>query len=50
MSYNEKHNDANGEGNRDGEQHNGSWNCGEEGPTVKWEVKVGEDVCLCVGG
>jgi pullulanase/glycogen debranching enzyme len=50
VSYNEKHNDANGEGNRDGEQHNGSWNCGEEGPTVKWEVKVGEDVCLCVWG
>ncbi len=32
-SYNEKHNDANGEGNRDGESHNRSWNCGVEGPT-----------------
>ncbi|SNY69419.1 glycogen operon protein [Paractinoplanes atraurantiacus] len=32
MSYNEKHNDANGEGNRDGESHNRSWNCGAEGP------------------
>ncbi|HBZ29588.1 MAG TPA: glycogen debranching enzyme GlgX [Nitrosomonas nitrosa] len=33
VSYNEKHNDANGEGNRDGESHNRSWNCGEEGAT-----------------
>ncbi|MFT3698068.1 MAG: glycogen debranching protein GlgX [Kofleriaceae bacterium] len=33
VSYNEKHNDANGEGNRDGESHNRSWNCGVEGPT-----------------
>lgn len=41
VSYNEKHNDANGEGNRDGESHNGSWNCGEEGETHKWDVKVG---------
>lgn len=33
MSYNEKHNEANGEDNRDGENHNRSWNCGVEGPT-----------------
>jgi glycogen operon protein len=33
VSYNEKHNDANGEGNRDGESHNRSWNCGVEGYT-----------------
>jgi glycogen operon protein len=33
VSYNEKHNEANGEGNRDGENHNLSWNCGIEGPT-----------------
>ena len=33
VSYNEKHNEANGEDNRDGESHNRSWNCGEEGPT-----------------
>jgi glycogen operon protein len=33
VSYNEKHNEANGEENRDGESHNRSWNCGEEGPT-----------------
>jgi isoamylase len=31
-SYNEKHNEANGEDNRDGENHNLSWNCGVEGP------------------
>ncbi|MCW2552994.1 MAG: treX [Mycobacterium sp.] len=33
VSYNEKHNQANGEDNRDGESHNRSWNCGVEGPT-----------------
>jgi glycogen operon protein len=33
VSYNEKHNEANGEHNRDGESHNRSWNCGVEGPT-----------------
>ena len=33
VSYNEKHNAANGEDNRDGESHNRSWNCGVEGPT-----------------
>ncbi|MFB7879051.1 glycogen debranching protein GlgX [Nocardia sp. NPDC056064] len=33
VSYNEKHNDANGEGNRDGESYNRSWNCGVEGPS-----------------
>ena len=33
VSYNNKHNLANGEDNRDGESHNTSWNCGEEGPT-----------------
>ncbi len=33
VSYNHKHNDANGEHNRDGESHNRSWNCGVEGPT-----------------
>ncbi|MBI4610837.1 MAG: glycogen debranching protein GlgX [Candidatus Rokubacteria bacterium] len=33
VSYNEKHNRANGEGNRDGRDHNLSWNCGVEGPT-----------------
>jgi glycogen operon protein len=33
VSYNEKHNEANGEDNRDGANHNESWNCGVEGPT-----------------
>ncbi len=33
ISYNEKHNDANGEGNRDGQNDNLSWNCGVEGET-----------------
>jgi glycogen operon protein len=33
VSYNEKHNEANGEDNRDGESHNRSWNCGAEGPS-----------------
>jgi glycogen operon protein len=33
VSYNEKHNQANGERNLDGESHNRSWNCGVEGPT-----------------
>ncbi|MCX2710918.1 glycogen debranching protein GlgX [Mycolicibacterium sp. J2] len=33
VSYNEKHNEANGEDNNDGESHNRSWNCGAEGPT-----------------
>ena len=38
VSYNEKHNDANGEDNNDGESHNRSWNCGAEGPTDDPEV------------
>ncbi|BCJ32140.1 glycogen debranching protein GlgX [Actinocatenispora sera] len=33
VSYNNKHNEANGEDNRDGESHNRSWNCGVEGDT-----------------
>lgn len=33
VSYNEKHNEANGENSNDGESHNRSWNCGAEGPT-----------------
>jgi glycogen operon protein len=33
VSYNLKHNEANGEGNRDGADDNRSWNCGVEGPT-----------------
>jgi isoamylase len=33
VSYNEKHNEANGEDNKDGSDNNMSWNCGAEGPT-----------------
>jgi isoamylase len=33
VSYNDKHNEANGEDSRDGESHNRSWNCGAEGET-----------------
>jgi isoamylase len=38
VSYNEKHNEANGEESRDGESHNRSWNCGAEGETNKPEI------------
>ena len=38
VSYNEKHNEANGEDNRDGTDDNRSWNCGAEGPTTDAEV------------
>jgi glycogen operon protein len=33
VSFNDKHNEANGEGNQDGSSDNRSWNCGAEGPT-----------------
>jgi glycogen operon protein len=38
VSYNDKHNEANGENNNDGERHNRSWNCGVEGPTRDLEI------------
>src|SRR5262245_55479291 len=38
VSYNEKHNEANGEDNRDGTDNNLSWNCGVEGPTDNPDV------------
>ena len=38
VSYDEKHNDANGENNRDGSDYNYSWNCGIEGVTKKKQV------------
>ena len=38
VSYDRKHNEANGEGNRDGENFNYSWNCGIEGPTRKKKI------------
>ena len=39
VSYNDKHNEANGEDNRDGHSHNNSWNCGVEGPTDDAEIR-----------
>jgi isoamylase len=38
VSYNEKHNEANGEGGNDGESYNRSWNCGAEGETDEPQV------------
>jgi glycogen operon protein len=40
VSYNEKHNEANGEENRDGADDNRSWNCGVEGPTTAPEIEA----------
>jgi len=39
-SYNDKHNEANGEDNRDGSSDNRSWNCGTEGPTDDPEINA----------
>jgi len=39
VSFNAKHNEANGEGNRDGADQNLSWNCGVEGPTADPDVE-----------
>ena len=40
VSYNSKHNEANGENNRDGHDNNHSWNCGAEGPSDDPEVEA----------
>jgi isoamylase len=40
VSYNHKHNEANGQNNEDGESHNNSWNCGVEGPTTDLKVRA----------
>lgn len=40
VSYNDKHNEANGEENRDGTDNNNSWNCGAEGETDDPEIKA----------
>lgn len=40
VSYNEKHNGANGEDNRDGSDYNNSWNCGAEGPTRSLKIRA----------
>ncbi|KAJ9689229.1 hypothetical protein PVL29_014743 [Vitis rotundifolia] len=39
VTYNNKHNTANGEDNKDGENHNNSWNCGQEGEFASISVK-----------
>ncbi len=44
VSYDRKHNEKNGEENRDGSDYNYSWNCGAEGPTRKKKIlKLGEN-------
>ncbi len=40
VTYNDKHNDANGEDNKDGNSNNKSWNCGVEGPTDGPEINA----------
>jgi glycogen operon protein len=40
VSYNDKHNEANGEDNCDGSDNNNSWNCGEEGPTDDVDINI----------
>ena len=40
VSYNDKHNEANGEANRDGANDNNSWNCGAEGPVDDAEINA----------
>src|SRR6185436_19933559 len=39
VSFNHKHNEANGEDNKDGDDHNNSWNCGHEGLDAPEEVQ-----------
>ena len=43
VSYNHKHNQANGEGNRDGDNANLSWNCGHEGPAGDPQIRALRD-------
>jgi glycogen operon protein len=43
VSYNEKHNQANGDGNNDGDNNNLSWNCGAEGPTDDPQINALRD-------
>ncbi len=43
VSYDHKHNEANGEDNRDGENYNRSWNCGVEGPTDDSDIRMLRD-------
>jgi glycogen operon protein len=39
VTFNHKHNEANGEDGRDGSDHNWSWNCGQEGPTASDDIR-----------
>ena len=43
VSYNEKHNELNADGNRDGDNNNQSWNCGAEGPTNDPQINALRD-------
>jgi isoamylase len=43
VTYNDKHNEANGEDNNDGSSNNRSWNCGAEGPTEDSEINALRD-------
>jgi pullulanase/glycogen debranching enzyme len=45
VSYQHKHNELNGEDNRDGHSHNCSWNCGEEGESRIRRYSNGAVVC-----
>ncbi len=47
VTYNEKHNEANGEDNKDGSSNNESWNCGVEGPTDDEEVSALRERQIC---
>src|SRR6202007_3194130 len=50
VSYNDKHNEANGENNADGDSHNRSWNCGAEGDTDDAGILALQGVPMLVGG
>ncbi len=47
VTYNDKHNEANGEDNKDGSSSNESWNCGVEGPTDDEEVSALRERQIC---
>ena len=47
VTYNEKHNEANGEDNKDGSSDNRSWNCGVEGPTDDEEINALRERQIC---
>ena len=46
VSYDRKHNEANGENNQDGPEYNYSWNCGAEGPTRKKAIAMAGAKCV----